>query len=118
MIYTQPLCVTSSGVIQSNYAQKTTATNSITAHNGERCTEHFYTGLDYPTELCLYCRAQRDVRLVGDMNGDRYVTNSDLTLLIRYLSGYGAPVSWCDVDRDGGINNRDAIELVRILTLN
>ena len=118
MIYTQPLTVASSGVIQSNYAQKTTATNSITAHNGERCTEHFYTGLDYPSDSCLYCRAERDVRLAGDINTDRYVTNIDLTLLIRYLSGYGSPVEWCDIDGNGNINNRDAIGLVRILNLN
>lgn len=118
MIYAQPITVTSSGAIKQNYAQKTSAVNTIPAHNGERCTEHFYAGLDYPSDSCLYCRDERDVRLTGDINTDRCVTNSDLTLLIRYLSGYGTVVSWCDVDKNGEVNNRDAIELVRILTLN
>ena len=118
MIYAQPLSFGGSGAIISNYAQKTTATNTIAAHNTERCTKHFWVDFDYPSERCLYCGSTRDVRYAGDMNGDGYISNSDLTLLIRYLSGYGTPVAWCDVDRDGKIDNRDGIELIRILTLN
>ena len=118
MIYAQPLSFGGSGAIISNYAQKTTATNTIAAHNTERCTEHFWVDFDYPSERCLYCGSTRDARYAGDMNGDGYISNSDLTLLIRYLSGYGTPVAWCDVDRDGKIDNRDGIELIRILTLN
>ena len=115
MIFAQPITVMGSSGIQSNYAQSVNATNSITAHNGERCTEHFYAGFDYPTECCLYCGAEISVLLAGDVNTDRYVTNSDLTLLVRVLSGWVKPSEYCDLDKNGKYNNRDAIALVKIL---
>lgn len=115
MIYAQPITVMGSSGIQSNYAQKTTAVNTITAHNGERCTEHFYAEFDYPTERCLYCHAERDVHITGDINTDRYVTNADLTLLVRTLSGWAIPSAYCDLDKNGRNNNRDAIALVKML---
>ena len=115
MIYAQPITVMGESGIQSNYAQKTTAVNTVTAHNGERCTEHFYTPFDYPSERCLYCGVTRDVRASGDLDADRYVTNSDLTLLVRVLSGFGTPEAYCDLDKNAKINNRDAIALIRML---
>lgn len=115
MIYAQPITVTGAGGIVTNYANSGTATNSITAHNGECCTEHFYAPFDYPAEYCLYCGETRDVRVSGDLDSDRYVTNTDLTLLVRYLAGFGTPAAYCDLDRNGKTNNRDAIELIKIL---
>ncbi len=52
---------------------------------------------------------------VGDIDCDRQITNSDMTLLIRYLSGFTSDVSditLCDFDGNGKINNRDAIGLI------
>ena len=115
MIYAQPITVTGAGGIVTNYANSGTATNSITAHNGECCTEHFYAPFDYPAEYCLYCGETRDVRVSGDLDSDRYVTNTDLTLLVRYLAGFGTPAAYCDLDRNGKTNNRDAIELIRMI---
>ncbi len=115
MIYAQPITVMGSGGITANYAQSTTAVNTITAHNGERCTEHFFAGLDYPTEACLYCGEERSIHITGDVNANRYVTNADLTLLVRTLSGWGSPAVFCDLDKNGKYNNRDAIALIKIL---
>ncbi len=56
--------------------------------------------------------------LEGDIDEDGNVTNADMTLAVRYLSGFevdGAKFS-ADVNKDGIINNRDAIALVRKLS--
>ena len=53
--------------------------------------------------------------VAGDIDEDGVVTNSDITLAVRYLSGFavkGAKYS-CDVNLDKKINNRDAIEIIR-----
>ena len=53
--------------------------------------------------------------LAGDIDEDGVVTNADVTLAVRYLSGFsvkGAKFS-ADVNRDGKINNRDAIAIVQ-----
>ena len=52
--------------------------------------------------------------LAGDADGDMYLTNSDITVLIRYLSGWSTEydMSICDMNSDGILNNRDAIALI------
>ena len=51
---------------------------------------------------------------VGDIDLDESVTNRDITLLVRYLSGFGDGVAYdlADVTGDGRINNRDVIALI------
>jgi hypothetical protein len=59
--------------------------------------------------------------VAGDLNGNRIIDNSDLTVLIRYLSGYSdvtADMSVSDLNSDKKINNRDAIILVNYLQRN
>ncbi|MBQ2862982.1 MAG: family 43 glycosylhydrolase, partial [Clostridia bacterium] len=57
--------------------------------------------------------------LAGDADGDAWLTSSDITILIRYLSGWSVDedVSVCDMNSDGIINNRDAIAMIRVLAL-
>lgn len=54
-----------------------------------------------------------DFRL-GDVDGDTALTSSDVTLLIRYLSGWDEDIDLAaaDMDSNGRINNRDAIALI------
>ena len=55
-----------------------------------------------------------NLRTPGDADLDSSLTNKDLTLIIRYLSGWKLDVSSliCDVNGDKKINNRDAIALI------
>ena len=50
----------------------------------------------------------------GDVDGDGGVTNADLAILIRYLSGWDVEIDLdaADYDRNGKVNNRDAIALI------
>lgn len=60
----------------------------------------------------------RNVIRAGDVNANKTIDNTDLTLLIRYLAGWSdkkVKVDYCDLTGDGKINNRDAIALVRKL---
>lgn len=115
MIYAQPLSFGSNGAIVKNYANNIGTQNTISAHNGECCSEHFYAGFDYPADACLYCREEKNVAVRGDIDLDRYVTNADITALIRILSGYEKPTMYCDLDKNGKVSNRDAIELIKML---
>lgn len=50
----------------------------------------------------------------GDVDGDGYITNSDVTVLIRSLCGWNeSNAKYCDVNGDGKVNNRDAISLIQ-----
>lgn len=52
--------------------------------------------------------------LAGDLDGDGVVTNADITILVRCLSGWDVdtdPIA-CDLNGDGKLNNRDAIALI------
>ncbi len=54
----------------------------------------------------------------GDADGDGVLTNTDLTLLVRYLSGYTTEVASADnldFNGDGKVNNRDAISMIKVL---
>ena len=52
----------------------------------------------------------------GDMDEDGSITNTDITLLVRVLSGWtDVPYAnySADITANGKLDNRDAIELVR-----
>ena len=53
----------------------------------------------------------------GDVDADGIVNNADVTLAIRHLSGYDIEyrADRFDLTGDGRLNNRDAIELIRML---
>ncbi len=54
-----------------------------------------------------------------DADGDGSITNADLTVLIRYLSGWRADSvtqKRADVNADGKINNRDALAIIKYIT--
>ena len=50
----------------------------------------------------------------GDVNSDGTVNNTDLAGIIRYLSGWEVEtdLTAADYDKNGKINNRDAISLI------
>ena len=53
----------------------------------------------------------------GDVDGDGTLTNADLTVAVRAISGWNIEgnVALIDVNYDGKINNRDIIALIRKL---
>ena len=53
----------------------------------------------------------------GDYDKDGVISNTDLVLLVRYLSGWDVAEVSYSVNGDGVINNRDAIYLIRKLAL-
>lgn len=65
----------------------------------------------------LLCHAPA---LEGDADGDAWLTNADITILVRYLGGWQteASIDLCDMDKNGVINNRDAIALIRKVNAN
>jgi len=52
----------------------------------------------------------------GDFDQSGSITSTDLTLLIRYLSGWDDGVELFDITSDGKVSNRDAIKLIVLLT--
>lgn len=57
-------------------------------------------------------------QIPGDLDNDGNITNADITLLIRYLSGWlNVPFDRAnaDLDSNGKLNNRDAILMIRII---
>ena len=52
--------------------------------------------------------------LAGDIDGDAWLTNTDITLLIRYLSGFAVDGNAliADMNKDGKLTNRDAIVMI------
>ena len=69
---------------------------------------------------CLYCDARKDEEfffLQGDVNGDGYVTITDVTELLNVLSGSTtADDVICDVNSDRRISIEDVTELLNILS--
>ena len=56
----------------------------------------------------------RSVIRMGDVNANKTIDNTDMTLLIRTLAGWKeskVKTAYCDLNGDGKINNRDAIIL-------
>lgn len=55
-------------------------------------------------------------KVSGDVDLDAKLTNSDVSLLVRVLSGFEAQdVSMADVDGDGKLTNRDAVKMIQSL---
>ncbi len=53
--------------------------------------------------------------IAGDVDCDGVITNSDITLIVRYLAGFDVDVTFetADITADGKINNRDAIAIIQ-----
>ncbi len=63
------------------------------------------------------CSVTRAMRAdYGDYNADGSITNADLTLLIRYLSGHRIEHAVFDITSDKKVSNRDAIRIINLLT--
>ncbi len=53
--------------------------------------------------------------VAGDIDRDDELTNIDMTLLIRHLSGWIVDNTVIDITEDGKVNNRDAVFLIQKL---
>lgn len=56
----------------------------------------------------------RSIIRMGDVNANKTIDNTDMTLLIRKLAGWSnnkVNEAYCDMNGDGKINNRDAVIL-------
>ncbi len=52
----------------------------------------------------------------GDFDLDGHVTNTDITLIIRYLCGWQESFEIFDITNDAKISNRDAIKAIQMLS--
>ncbi len=70
------------------------------------------------TGVCIYTLTEAEL-MPGDTDTDGQLTNSDITLLVRYLCGYFPLMSVynADFDENSQVNNRDAVLLIRRLAL-
>ena len=70
-------------------------------------SEHQYDD-DHDAE-CNECGFTREVPIPGDVNGDKAVSNKDLSLLRQYLNGWDVEIdlSASDVNADGVVSNKD-----------
>ncbi len=81
-----------------------------------------YEGFDFVNtfeikEGIVYLIDTSVVRM-GDVNASKTIDNTDITLLIRVLSGWTekkANLTYCDLTGDGRVSNRDAIALAQKL---
>ena len=67
-------------------------------------------------QLVLPITVREPEAVKGDCDGDGAVTNNDVMLLVRYLSGWDVDAEIIDLTDDGRISNRDALYLIRLLT--
>ncbi len=101
----------------------------IAANAFEKCTNITLTvapgsyALSYAEEngisYVIDATVNESTDVAGDIDGDGIVTNSDITIIVRYISGMydNYAYSNADVSGDGVINNRDIIILIRRLSL-
>ncbi len=74
------------------------------------------------TAMHAYALSQSlDHKLIdGDVDGDGTLTNSDITLMLRFITGWNidteGDLHLIDVSADGKINNRDIIACIRKVT--
>lgn len=65
----------------------------------------------------INCYVKKAMRAdYGDYDGDGSLTNADITLIIRYLSGYSSEHTVFDITYDNKISNRDVIRIITLLT--
>ncbi|MBQ2862594.1 MAG: hypothetical protein IJE84_00290, partial [Clostridia bacterium] len=64
---------------------------------------------------CSHSAVSADTPVRGDVNSDGAVNNTDLSHVVRYLSGWdvSTDITAADYDKNGRINNRDAIAMIR-----
>ncbi len=95
-----------------------THTNNTFVSADNKTNQSVYTALDFENTWTMRADGAALIAhtstVVGDIDSDGVLTNSDIVLIIRYLSGWdiGGAEAMCDLDANGRINNRDAIELI------
>jgi len=92
----------------------------INGNGGDGCVSHIYTYTDMAsthTGFDLKGVINNRGNIIGDGDGDGSISNSDVTALVRRLSGYGASVieDAADMSGDEKLNNRDAVLAIQFL---
>ena len=68
------------------------------------------------------------IGMLGDIDGDGWYSNTDITFLLRYLAGWGIDdmpseeaygyiyisPKYFDINSDGKVNNRDIISIIKM----
>ncbi len=107
VLFAQPFKTDSNGVPADNSLLSLDTVLSYTKNSMPLCER--VLGIDRIVDLSEPPEA-------GDVDCDRRITNKDITLVIRYLSGFNSDIenmSLCDVNGDGKVNNRDAIGIIK-----
>ena len=75
---------------------------------------NFGTGSVYSFEAEEYVSSEP---ILMDVDGDGEVTNTDIAVYVRYLSGWNTELVFecADVNTDGKYNNRDVIAIIKYL---
>ena len=70
---------------------------------------------DFTDGMCDRCG--RSPVLLGDADGDRLITNSDILVYLRYLSGWTVDrdSEAMDIDSSGSVGNRDVMAIIMFL---
>lgn len=79
--------------------------------------------LDNDTTMPSVESPSNEDTVAGDIDGDGVLSNADISLMIRHLSGWdisesigtGCDILVCDVTGDGKVNNRDVIWCIQEL---
>ena len=92
----------------------------INGSGGDGCVSQFYTYADVDAEVTGFDFKgiiNNRGEIVGDGDGDGSISNSDVTSLVRELSGYitGISASAADMSGDQKLNNRDAVLAIQFL---
>ena len=100
--------------VSEDVAADTTA-NVIVTYNADDVYDISETNIDFAVQNGEIIIADY---LPGDINGDGYVNNKDLTRLFQYLSDWDVEVvqAALDVNGDGSINNKDQTRLFQYLS--
>ncbi len=91
---------------QSNLAYTTSANRLYGKITKSTVKENFKN-----SSLLMKMRAE-----YGDFDSDGHVTNTDITLIIRYLCGWQVSHEIFDITNDAKISNKDAVKAIQMLS--
>ena len=101
------------------HAYNTTIPATATVLGAAADNSHVYTDANFaatPVDFDFAGALNGRGNVIADGNGDGMLTNADITVMVRSISGFGsADVYNNDLDGNAKLNNRDVIALVQLL---